>query len=165
MIDVRLVERPAFEVVGRKTWIGGQDNAEFGRFWAQCRADGLLAALAELRGSQPGPQTDGMFLGVSQVERDPSDRAFYFMIAVEAPADSSDADLERHTVPAARWAVFRTQGAIPDALVEAEMYAFGEWLPASGYAHAPAPEMEVYPPEGEGEAGLVEFWLPIQSAG
>jgi hypothetical protein len=36
MVNFRLIERPAFEVIGRKTWIGGQDNELFGRFWQEC---------------------------------------------------------------------------------------------------------------------------------
>jgi AraC family transcriptional regulator len=35
-----------------------------------------------------------------------------------------------------------------------------EWLPNSGYEHALAPEMEVYPSQGE---EYCEFWLPIRS--
>ena len=44
MTAYRLIELPAFEVLGKKTWISGQDNALFGRFWEQCRSEesGLL---------------------------------------------------------------------------------------------------------------------------
>jgi len=34
---------------------------------------------------------------------------------------------------------------VPESIVQAEMFAFMEWLPQSGYEHALAPEMEVYP--------------------
>jgi AraC family transcriptional regulator len=47
------------------------------------------------------------------------------------------------------------------SLVTAEIYAFSQWLPASGCVHALAPEMEVYPP-GQGEP-YCEFWLPVVS--
>jgi hypothetical protein len=56
-VNYRLIERPAFEVIGKKTCIGGQDNALFGRFWQECQANGLLAALEKLRASRNGPQT------------------------------------------------------------------------------------------------------------
>ena len=46
--------------------------------------------------------------------------------------------------------------------MEAEIYAFTQWLPASGFSHALAPEMEVYLPTREnGDEGGCEFWLPI----
>ncbi|HOT92687.1 MAG TPA: hypothetical protein PLJ78_16680 [Anaerolineae bacterium] len=36
-----------------------------------------------------------------------------------------------------------------------------EWLPASNYVHALAPEMEVYYPGESGSDYYCEFWLPI----
>ena len=44
------------------------------------------------------------------------------------------------------------------ALIRAEMEAFMNWLPSSGYIHDNRPEIEVYP---EGTGVYVEFWLPI----
>jgi AraC family transcriptional regulator len=163
MVPYRIVTRPAFEAIGRKTWIGGPDNEAFGRFWAQCHADGTIAALGRLRGGRPNPQTGSAVIGLSCVEQNPALREFDFLIAIETPADLDDAaasalGLERHAVPAAEWAVFEGRGEMPAALVAAEMYAFMEWLPASGYVHAAAPEMEVYPPTDE---PYCEFWLPI----
>ncbi len=160
MVPYRIVERPAFSIAGRSVWISGQDNAQFGRFWGQCNANGTFDRFQALTGFAPGPQTGGSTLGVSRVEADPSNRAFFFMVAVEVPEDAATGDLEHFTVPASRWAVFEARGPVPDALVAAEMYAFREWLPASGYTHALAPEMEVYPPTPDGEP-LCEFWLPL----
>ena len=108
-----------------------------------------------------GPQTNGAVLGISRVENDPSKREFYYMIAVEAPSSEAEPDLETYRVPASQWAVFECRGKVPDSIVSAEMYAFVEWLPASGFEHANAPEMEVYP---SGSDTYCEFWLPIRKA-
>lgn len=163
----RIVERPAFQVAGKKTWISGQDNALFGRFWEQCRAGGLFEVFEQTSGLRPGPQTGGVTLGVSCVERDPTKRQFYYLIGVESPGPV--AGLETYAVPAARWAVFECHGPVPGSIVAAEMYAFMEWLPNSQYVHAHAPEMEVYPPRSDGsepdgssEDSYCEFWLPIR---
>ncbi len=158
----RLVERPAFEVAGKKTWISGQDNALFGRFWEQCRAEGLIKLLNQLSGFKAGPQTGGVMLGISRVERDPMNRAFDYMIAIERPEAGVTAGLEAYRVPASQWAVFECQGKMPEALMEAEIYAFTKWLPTSGFTHALAPEVEVYLPTRENEnEDRCEFWLPI----
>ncbi len=166
MVNYRIVERPAFVVIGRKTWIGGtDDNEAFGRFWDQCRKDGIFNIFESLNGFQPGPQTQGITLGISQVEKDPAIRSFYYMIAIEKPINCPTYDgLEAYHVPAARWAVFECHGKLPGAIVQAEMFAFMEWLPASGFKHANAPEMEVYPKEsnGQSEDNYCEFWLPIE---
>lgn len=161
MINVRLVERPAFGVIGTKTWIGGQDNDLFGRFWTHCRQEGILALLERIGGSQPGAQTGGLTLGVSRVEQDPAKREFYYMIAVEVPEGSATAvpdGLESYQVTASQWAIFECRGQVPESIVKSEMYAFTQWLPASGFVHAPAPELEVYP---DRSGGYCEFWLPI----
>jgi AraC family transcriptional regulator len=165
MAKSRLIERPAFEVIGKKTWIGGQDNDLFGRFWQESQSNGLLAALGRLRAGGSGPQTGGLTLGISRVEQDPAKREFYYMIAIEKPA-SCPSDLlegmETFSVPATQWAAFECHGKVPESIVQAEMFAFMEWLPNSDYEHALAPEMEVYPNQGD---EYFEFWLPIQKKG
>jgi AraC family transcriptional regulator len=160
----RIIERPAFQVVGKKVWISGQDNALFGRFWEQCRADGLFARFEHINALQPGPQTGGITLGISCVEEDPAIRAFYYIIAIENPQNCAIPELENYTVPASQWAVFECRGKVPEAIVTAEMYAFLEWLPNSEFFHANVPEMEVYPPGSDvsSEDNICEFWLPIK---
>ena len=159
MIKHRMVRLPSFEVVGLKIWIG-EDVELFGRFWEQCRQDGSLDVLRQITGVQAGKHTQGFMLGVSRVEQDPANRDFYYMIAVERPDDSVVPDnFEVYRVPETQWAVFECQGRIPESIVQTEMYAFLEWLPASGYEHALAPEMEAYL---AGDA--CEFWLPIVAA-
>lgn len=145
-------------------YISGPDNDQFGGFWTQCKTDGTFNRFRALTGFAPGPQTGGTTLGVSRVEANPAKRAFWFTVAVEVPAGTDIDDLEAYTVPACRWAVFEAHGPVPEALVEAEMYAFLEWLPTSGYVHAAAPELEVYPPSPDG-APYCEFSLPLRGSG
>jgi AraC family transcriptional regulator len=162
MIKCRIIEKPAFEVVGKKTWISGQDNNLFGQFWVQCQNEKLFELFEQLSDNQSGIQTKSSVLGISCVEKDPTDRAFHYMIAIEKPEKRSE-ELEIYYVPASRWAVFACVGKIPEAITKSEIYAFTEWLPSSEYEHAKAPEMEVYFPENDGSSdeSYCEFWLPI----
>ena len=157
MVQHRLIERPAFDVLGIKTWISGQDNKLFGRFWEECRSGGLFNQFENLGSLRPGAHTGGVTLGISRVENAPATREFFYMIAIEKPQDAQAGGLEIYRVPAALWAVFECRGKMPDALVESEMYAFTQWLPASDYTHALAPEMEVYPPGNSGPEVTCEF--------
>ncbi len=162
MVNFHFLERPAFEVIGIKTWIGSQDNDLFGRFWQECQSNGVLSTLEKLRAGRAGAQTGSLTLGISRVEQDPAKREFYYMIAIEKPGDiQADglAGLETYQVPAAQWAVFECRGKVPASIVQAEMFAFMEWLPGSGFEHALAPEMEVYPGQSD---EYCEFWLPIR---
>ena len=158
----RILDRPAFAIAGLKTYISGPDNSQFAQFWERCQSNGLFPRFQALTGMNPGPQTGGATLGVSRVEKDPARRDFDYMIAVEVPIATPVEELEVYNVPACRWAVFGCRGCLPDALVEAEIYAFSQWLPSSGYKHAHAPEMEVYPPAEDGDT-TCEFWLPLEA--
>ena len=153
MINVRIEERRTFEVTGRKIWIGSQDEEKFGAFWAESKQNGLVKRLLSL--AEDGIMEKSVF-GVSRVESDPSDRTFYFYIAAETHACPED--LEHFTVPGARWAIFSNRGALPQSLIEAELYCHRDWLPNSPYVHALVPELEVYPPD---DPLCVEYWLPI----
>lgn len=150
MIEFRLESHNAFCVRGKRTWISGQDNSLFGRFWDACHADGTVDAL---KAAAKPEITNAPIMGISCVEKDPMNRAFDFLIAAEGAQVEC---LESYRVPACTWAIFRNRGTLPMALVDAEIYAFTGWLPQSGYVHALAPELEVYPADGS-----VEFWLPI----
>ena len=169
MTKVRMIEKPTFNVIGQKTWISGQDNELFGQFWVQCREAGLFEMFSKISGDQPGAQTGSSVLGVSCVEKDPSNRGFYYLVGVEKPETLSDetldgSELDTYHVPASLWAVFACVGKVPEAIVKSEIYAFTEWLPSSGYEHAKSPEMEVYFPGNDGisEDSYCEFWLPVQ---
>lgn len=162
MVEVRIEEKPAFRIIGRKTWISGTDNELFGQFWQKCRKEGLFDIFKAIRGKKPSLVTNSMMIGVSCVEKDPDNRSFDFYIAIESEKNIDAYDLEEYIVPASKWAIFKNCGKMPDSLVESEMYAFREWLPNSKYIHANVPEMEVYPPyTGSQESILNEFWLPI----
>jgi len=166
MISVRIERKPEFKIVGRKIWISGTDNELFGQFWQQCKDDGLLDTFREFHKDKPQPITNSISIGVSCVEKDPSNRSFYFYIGTEWDKCPQGLDLEEYVVPACQWAKFKNQGTLPDSLIEKVMDAFTQWLPNSSYVHANAPELEVYPPYNTSEEGTVsEFWLPIKEKG
>ncbi len=161
MVEIRVEQKPDFRVTGRKTWIGGEvpSNEPFGRFWDECGDSGYLEALYRATDGQPGAVTGGTVLGVSLIV-DPAVRIFYYCIGAEGVALDG---YESFHIPAGEWAIFRNQGPMPDALVEAEMLAFERWLPQSGLRHRAAPEMEVYLPNAGDGMIHVEFWLPVEA--
>ena len=168
MSHYRIIDKPAFEVMGEKTWISGQDNDLFRLFWVQCREGGLFEAFEHIRGDQTGKITNSTVLGISCVENDPNQRSFIYLIAIEKPETCATdvpeiQKLAFYHVPAAKWAVFECVGKVPQSIMETEMFAFLEWLPSSGYEHAKAPEMEVYFPGNDGLSvdNYCEFWLPL----
>ncbi|MDD2648087.1 MAG: hypothetical protein PHI27_11915 [Eubacteriales bacterium] len=59
MVEVRIAELDSFEAVGKKVWISGQDNSQFGAFWSACHEDGTIAALRALSKEPPKPIPSG----------------------------------------------------------------------------------------------------------
>lgn len=155
MVKVRIENKPAFEVTGIKTWISNVED--FHNFWRKCREDATISTLKSLSNHTIGEITKSLIFGVSRVEDDPSNRDFYFYVATEFSGNDIG-NFETFSIPASQWAIFESKGDVSSALFEAEMYAFHEWLPSSGYLHAKAPELEVYPAR---DSQIVEFWLPI----
>lgn len=158
MVKVKIIEKNSFWVVGKKIWITGQNNQEFAEFWNMSHKSGFVDSLKNISAPK---EMDKAIMGISRVEKTPNDRAFYFYICCETESFITVEDtMEIFEVPASRWAVFSNHSSnnLAEALIEAEMYCHMDWLKKSGYHHALAPEMEVYPLK---DGTLVEYWLPI----
>lgn len=157
MVTVQYRTLPAFEVAGVKRHVTTVED--FAAFWQDCHADQTIAHIRAMQNA-PGPVTGAWTIGVSRVEKDPHLRSFFFYIAGEiALAAPIPQGFERFTIPTCTWAVCTGAGEMMRALYEAEMHAFTEILKEGGkWRHAPAPELEVYPADGE----TVQFWLPVE---
>ena len=156
MIKIRIEKKGSFTVSGVKTWISGQNNDQFAAFWKYCHESGIIERLKHVSKNPETNVTHSSIFGVSRVEKDPDDRAFFFYIVSES--DHAD-DCETFEISAGEWAVFEGDGDTPMALINAEMEAFMRWLPNSDYTHDFRPELEVYP---SGTGVYAEFWLPIR---
>lgn len=156
MVNVEVREVSEFKVCGKKCFISGQDNSQFKAFWDKMHQEGYVELLKSNSSDPHSNHTKSLIMGVSRVENDPENRAFDFYIASECDYIEG---FESFTIPQCTWAIFRNIGDVKiSALIDAEMYAFMEWLPNSQYKHAMAPEIEVYPYK---DSNSVEFWLPI----
>lgn len=162
----RIVEKPAFTAVGwvlRTDCVDGRNLREIPAFWDSCGREGKVGALAPLTG-------DLGWLGLC-AEFDEKRESFSYMIGVADPGKG--AKLPEGTrsiqIPAARYVVFESHGAMPDAVQNVWKEAFGQWFPTSGYEHTGGIDFEIYPnfPEGDerGDADSPKFyaevWLPI----
>lgn len=157
-MDYRIVEKAGFTVVGKSIQVSTKDGENFKTipaFWGQSNTDGTSDALLELG-------SGGDMLGICTEFQHDQDQ-FTYIIAVEsdkaAPVSSSFITYE---VPASTWAVFPVVGAMPDAMEDIWKRIFQEWFPATGYEHANAPELEVYPPgDPAAEDYRTEVWIPV----
>ena len=154
MVEVRIESKAEFSVLGVKRFIS--ELQHFSQFWQECHENGTIEKLRKLNAIHGQPITNGSFIGLSCTEHHPEVRTFDFFVCIEFPSHLECSEsFEQHHVNAHEWAIFSQEGTGMDALYSCEMHAFKEWLPASNYAHANGPEMEIYFEDH------IEFWLPI----
>lgn len=111
--------------------------------------NGTIQKLAGIMDSQPVG-----LLGVS-VCNDREQWRYYIAVA----SSKTDEGLEEYTVPAATWAIFSGSGT-NRSLQELEQRIVTEWLLASGYEYADAPDIEVYL-NPDPENAQYEVWIPV----
>ncbi len=98
-------------------------------------------------------------LGVSVFDED---GMFDYYIATETNANTPK-NLSEYHIPKSKYAIFQCRGAIPKALQQLQKNIITDWLPASGYEYANAPDIEVYY-EGDRNSDdyKCEVWLPVK---
>jgi AraC family transcriptional regulator len=158
-MNYSIEEREAFRIVGAKAHFDMSVEESFAKvpqFWAQTTQSGLAAAICAL----PAKEPCGL-LGVSTCMNG-RDFDYYIAVATDAPVSES---MEAYTVPAATWAIFECVGPMPQAIQQLQTRVVSEWLPASGYEYADAPDIEVYT-QGDTQSPdyRCEVWLPVRKA-
>lgn len=155
MFEVRIEDKPAFAVIGRKAWISTHTPDGFGNLFREAHASGLIERLMAYNDGMVGTETNAAFLGVAVTANGQMD----YYIAAEVTMDAEPGELERIIVPASRWAVLESKGVSLEELSALENYGYGDWLLKSGYQLTDAPQMNAFLSDGERE--YTELWLPI----
>ncbi len=156
-MDYRIVERKEYEVIGKAIKVSCKDGENFRRipeFWYECNKDGTSEKLCTVgKGSA--------MLGIC-LDMDFQKEEMSYMIAVENTGNAADSSLTTRKIPSAAWAVFTAKGPLPGAIQKVTERIFQEWFPATGYEHADAPELEVYPlGDTSAEDYQCEVWIPV----
>lgn len=156
-VDYKIVEKEAFPVVGKLLEVSTKDGENLKKipaFWTECNQDGTCEKLCS---DYAAPEILGICMDMEQEKEQ-----FTYMIAVKGGTGYSGKEYTVREIPASTWAVFTSTGSMPDAIQKVWERIFQEWFPATGYEHACAPELEVYPP-GDLNAPdyKCEVWIPI----
>ena len=157
-MNFRIETKEAFRIVGVREHmlLDVQENfARVPQFWAETVHSGRFGAIAGLNNCPP----EGV-LGVSTCMNG-VDFDYFIATATDLPVAS---DMEEFLVPEATWAVFECIGPMPGAIQELQKQIISQWLPASGFEYADAPDIEVYP-QGDptDPAYRSEVWLPVRA--
>ncbi|MFC6016833.1 GyrI-like domain-containing protein [Plantactinospora solaniradicis] len=162
-MDTRVVDRPAFRLVGHATRVPLVHQG------VNPHIQQHVAALPEhehLRLKDLSDTEPAGLLAVSD-DLDPdrtegSELTYLHGVAVSRDAPSADG-LDTIEVPAGTWAVFRTTGPYPDALQETWAATATEWFPANRWRLRPGPEIvAVLERAGDFSTATCELWLPVE---
>lgn len=156
-MDYKIVEKKGFEVIGKGMRFSCKDGEGFRRipeFWNECNNDGTSDELCRM-------SRGGAMYGIC-MDMDYEKEQMTYMIAVESNGSSKDSSFTVRTIPAATWAVFTATGPLPGSIQRVTERIYQEWLPATGYEHADAPEFELYPMgDTSAEDYRCEVWIPV----
>ena len=156
-MDYKIIERPAFRVVGIQTKPEGWGVRDAGEkatdFWTQ-----IGPRVHEVLDCMDGSEPQGL-LGV-QFCVDGEFDGYMACVATQAPCPEG---LVERTVPAATYAVFECFGPIPEAMQKLWHRILTEWLPSSGYEWETMSDVERYfGPNPTGPDYRSEVWLPVR---
>ncbi|MFD4373897.1 GyrI-like domain-containing protein [Streptomyces sp. NPDC058486] len=164
-MDTRLVERPAFRLIGhaaRVPLIHEGANPHIQRHIA------ALPPEEHVRLKSLGDTEPKGLLQVSD-DLDPdstegSELTYLHGVAVSQDTPAPD-DLDAIEVPAGRWAVFRTSGPHPQALQTAWAATATEWFPSNPWRLRPGPSIVAVLERAEDfTTATCELWLPVEPA-
>ncbi|MBT2687633.1 AraC family transcriptional regulator [Bacillus sp. ISL-47] len=155
-----IVEKGAFQVAGVKrafSLCNEENLSGIPKMWDEVNRDGTSDRLFQLNnGEMKG------VLGICVDNRNTKPDSMDYWVAASCKGEKLES-LESMEIPASKWAVFEVHGAMPYAMQNTWKKIFSEWFPSSGFEHAGAPEMEVYP---AGDASSPDYysevWIPVK---
>lgn len=164
-MDTRLVDRPAFRLVGHATRVPLIHEGVNPHIQEHIAA---LPPEEHLRLKALGDTEPRGLLQVSDNvdpdAREGSELTHLHGVAVRRETPVPDA-LDAIEVPAGRWAVFRTSGPFPQALQTAWAATATEWFPSNPWRLRPGPSLVAFLEHADDlTTATCELWLPVEPA-
>ena len=165
----RIEEKEAFEVFGIemmiKNVLNPDETGEITAFWMESQANGSIDKLIAQGGRSDLMGFGAYVEGVEHMDECP------FLICLVAEPGRDTSGFQVWSVPAASWAVFRSDELDENPLnrePHKEMHklfarAYTEWFSTSGYERFPGPDLCVYGMTDSGKYH-VEAWIPVVKA-
>ncbi len=151
-MNYRIETREAFRIIGVSAPLDQEIEKNFmvvPAMWQEAAANGTIPKLAGMMDTPPMG-----LLGVSVCNEE--EQWKYFVAVSSTKAGDG---FEEYTVPASTWAIFSGTGT-NQSIQELERQIITEWLPASGYEYANAPDIEVYQ-NPDPQNAQYEVWIPV----
>lgn len=162
-MDYEIRKLGAFSVTGhvrRISTVDGKNFQDIPKFWEEMGSSGKVDEIQKF--ADPKGVLKGATLGICMDFQKDLEQ-FNYVIGVEPAGAVELSGVEERTIPAGTWAVFPGKGIMPDAIQAVWNRIFQEWFPATNYAHAEGPELEIYRDAEDGSDECpFEVWIPIE---
>lgn len=151
-MNYRIVTKDSFSIIGISRPLDREIENNFmvvPKMWQDAVENGTIQKLAGLMDAAP--------MGLLGVSICNDEEQWKYFIAVSSTKESDE--FEKYVVPASMWAIFAGTGT-SRSIQELEQRIITEWLPASGYEYANAPDIEVYL-NPDPQNAQYEVWIPV----
>lgn len=151
-MNYRIETKAAFRIIGVSSTLQQNIEDNFSivpAMWQKAATDGTVQKLASLMDTPP--------MGLLGVSACNDGEEWKYFIAVSSTKERGE--FEEYTILAATWAIFPGTGT-NTSIQELEQRIVTEWLPASGYEYANAPDIEVYI-NADPQNAVYEVWIPV----
>lgn len=151
-MNYRIETKDAFSIIGISRPLDREIENNFmvvPKMWQDAVENGTIQKLAGLMDAAP--------MGLLGVSICNDEEQWKYFIAVSSTKESDE--FEKYVVPASMWAIFSGTGT-NRSIQELEQRIITEWLPASGYEYANAPDIEVYL-NPDPQNAQYEVWIPV----
>lgn len=151
-MNYRIETKESFRIIGVSRPLEKEIENNFmvvPGMWQNAVTHGTVQKLAALMDTPPMG-----LLGVSVCN---DEEQWKYFIAVSSTKTNDE--FEEYLIPASTWAIFSGSGT-NQSIQELEKQIVTEWLPASGYEYANAPDIEVYI-NPDPENAQYEVWIPV----
>lgn len=163
-MDYKIVEKPAFAVVGKSrkfSTVLGENFIEIPRFWTEFNKSEMPVVLEKYTKGKEGAVTEAACLGICNDIAETN--VLTYTIGVEQiEGKAVPAGLDVIHVPAATWAVFESIGPMPKAIQDVWTRIFQEWFPSTGYERDTKPDLEIYfRGDNQNPNYHTQVWVPV----
>ncbi len=151
-MNYKIETKEAFRIIGVSAPLDKEIQNNFmvvPTMWQEASVNGTIQKLAGMMDRSP--------MGLLGVSACNDEEQWKYFIAVSSTKENDE--FEEYTVPAATWVIFSGTGT-NQSIQELEQRIITEWLPASGYEYANAPDIEVYL-NADPENAQYEVWIPV----
>jgi AraC family transcriptional regulator len=160
-MDYRIIEKPAFEVIGKsKKWnmVSGEFARDARRYWKEFGTSSRYQNLWNITNGKWGAVSEAPIMSVYMANDDGVWDPMIEVFGIEKPAGVEPKGFEVFHIPAATYAEFTCTMA---TAARTNKMIYREWFPSTGYERAPCADIAAYFPVAFRPQMHVRWWIPI----